>query len=262
MVEKFTRCQIYLVPLISVLCGALTACSSGPQLKKASPEERAALYVNAAYTALNSGDPMIALEDLAQAQTLNPKMPEIYHTRALVYVVRENIPGAIEETQKALELKPDYSAANTTLGKLYLDEGRFSEAIIYLERATKDPLYQDVAKPLTNLGILYYRTMKYEKSRKYLDQAIASEPKSACVAYYYRGHLHLQKGEYSQAVQDYREATRRFCTDFAEAHLALGIAYERSKQYKQARKVYLDIQDRFSQTAVADQAKGHLSSLP
>lgn len=262
MFEKTIRCRIYLVPLIFVLAPLLYGCATSQTEKRSSPEHSAAVYVDAAYAALNSGEPMMALEHLAKAEQLVPDMPEIYHTRALVYVVRQDIPSAIASVRKALKLKPDYSAANTTLGKLLLDQGHYQEAAIYLLRASRDPLYREVSKPLTNLGVLYYRTMEFEKSKKYLDLAIASEPKGACLAYYYRGHLHLQNGEFTGAVQDYQQATRRFCTDFADAHLALGIAYERSKQYQQARKVFLEIQDRFSQTAIADQAKGHLNSLP
>lgn len=256
------RCRIFLVSLVLLSVLGAAGCATSTPEKKHTPQERANLFVDAAYGSLLNGEPMVALEHLRKAEELAPDMPELHHTRALVLVARQDIPGAMASVKKALELKPDYSAANTTMGKLLMDQGNYKAAVIYLDKAASDPLYREVVKPLTSLGVLYYRTMNYEKSKKNLDLAIASEPKGACVAYYYRGHIHLHRGEFNAAVQDYQQATRRYCADFAEAHLALGIAYERNKQFQDARKVYLEIRDRFSQTAVADQAKGHLNSLP
>ncbi len=244
--------------LVSV---TLTACAT-TGTKHISSEEKAALYINAANGALADGQPVTALQDLAEAEKIEPKMPDIHHMRALVYVAKGDPLQAIEAAKRAVELNPKYSAANTTLGKLLMDNGRSDEAIKYLKAAAADDLYAESFKPLTSLGILYYRKMDLSSATQYLDKAIAADPRGACLAYYYRGHVHLHQGEFRQAIHDYDQATRRFCANFAEAHLALGIAYERDKQYDAARKKYLDIKNQFSTTAAAEQAIGHLKFLP
>jgi Tfp pilus assembly protein PilF len=240
---------------------ALSSCATGGA-KRVSTEEKAALYVNAANGALLDGQPVAALQDLAEAEKLMPKMPEIFHMRALVYASKNDVPQAIQAAERAVELNPKYSAAHTTLGKLLMDTGRTDEAVKHLQAASSDDLYPESYKPLTSLGILYYRKMDLKLATQYLDKAVAAEPHGACLAYYYRGHIHLHQGEFRQAIHDYNQATRRFCANFAEAHLALGIAYERDKQYDAARKKYLEIKNQFSTTAVADQAISHLKYLP
>lgn len=244
---------------------ALTVTLSGcatTGAKHISSEEKATLYVNAANGALADGQPVTALQDLVEAEKIAPKLPDIYHMRALVYVAKGEPAQAIKAAKKAVELNPKYAAANTTLGKLLMDNGQSEEAIKYLKAAAADDLYPESFKPLTSLGILYYRRMDLTHATEYLDKAVAADPHGACLAYYYRGHIHLHQGEFRQAINDYNQATRRFCASFAEAHLALGIAYERDKQYDAARKKFLEIRDHFSTTSVAEQAISHLKYLP
>jgi Tfp pilus assembly protein PilF len=248
--------------LVTISVSAALASCATTGSKQTSSDERAALYVNAANGALADGQPVTAFQDLVEAEKLSPKMPEIYHTRALVYASKGEFPQAIEAAKKAVQLNPKYSAANTTLGKLLMDNGRADEAIQYLQAAGADDLYPEAYKPLTSLGILYYRKMDLKQAGVYFDKAVAADPRGACVAYYYRGHIHLHQGEFRQAIRDYDQATRRFCAGFAEAHLALAIAYERDKQYDSARKKYLEIKDHFSNTSVAEQAMSHLKYLP
>jgi Tfp pilus assembly protein PilF len=247
---------------LTLLSVALTACATSNSTKRLSSEERAGLYIDAANGALVDGQPVTALQDLAEAEKIAPKMPELFHMRALVYAAKGDPAQAIQAAKRAIELNPKYSAANTTLGKLLMDNGKSEEAVKYLKAAASDDLYAESFKPLTSLGILYYRKMDLPTATQYLDKAVAADPRGACLAYYYRGHIHLHKGEFRQAINDYNQATRRFCAGFAEAHLALGIAYERDKQYDVARKKFLEIKEHFSTTSVAEQAISHLKYLP
>jgi Tfp pilus assembly protein PilF len=227
-----------------------------------SNDDRASLYIDAANAAMTDGLPATALQDLLDAEKIAPNKPEVYHTRALVYISKGEYPQAIEAEKRAVALNPKYSAANTTLGKLLMDAGKTNDAIPYLLAAANDDLYVEAYKPLTSLGILYYRKMELSEATKCLDKAIASDPNGACLAYYYRGHVHLHQGDFRQAIHDYDQATRRFCAGFAEAHLALGIAYERDKQFDIARKKFLEIREHFSTSPVAEQAMNHLKYLP
>lgn len=261
MLREWASLSRVTIAVSVVLTVTLSGCAT-TGTKQLSSEEKAALYIDAANGALADGQPVTALQDLVEAEKIAPKMPEVYHMRALVYVAKGDQAQAIKYARKAIELNPKYSAANTTLGKLLMDNGHADEAIKYLKTAASDDLYPESYKPLTSLGIIYYRQMDLSNAATYFDKAVGADPHGACLAYYYRGHIHLHKGEFRQAIQDYNQATRRFCANFAEAHLALGIAYERDKQYDSARKKYLEIRDHFSTTAVAEQAISHLKYLP
>ena len=238
-----------------------TSCATDGH-KSLTKNERARLLVDAASGAIAEGDPTGALQLLVQAEKEDAKIPELYHTRSLAFFYKHDLNQAIRDSRKAIEIKPDYSEAQNTLGKFLLDAGQSKEAEKHLKIAAADPLYRETFKAHTNLGILYYRGGDYHGALSELDKAILEEPNSACVAYYYRGHLELKEGRFPDAVKDYASATRRFCAGFADAHFALGIAYERGKQYDLAKKKFLDIRQAFPNTKVADQAVERLKYLP
>jgi Flp pilus assembly protein TadD len=221
------------------------------------------MHLEIANGAILEGDSKGALEELFIAEQLNPNSPEIYHSEALAYFMKQDLTTAALKARRAVDLKPSYSEANNTLGKILLDLGRTAEAIEPLTRAANDPVYREAFKPMTNLGILHYRAGNYERADHYLTRAIADAPLAACVAFYYRGHIRLRNSRFSDAVDDYDKAVKKTCgASFADAHMALGIAYERSKQFVLARKKYLEIENRFPRTKVAEQAMNHLRSLP
>lgn len=258
---------------VGSLCGALIlglgACAStqrspsgsGPR-KELTHTERARMMIEIANSALVEGDAIGALENLLNAEKEDSKLPELYHSKALAYYLKHDVQTAIAQARKAVELKPDYSDANNTLGKLLIDAGQSEMAIEPLTNASRDPIYRDVHKPLTNLGIIYYRRGSYDLAEKSFSRAIQESPDRACVAYYYRGHLKLRESRFSDAQGDYDNAGKRSCTGFADARLALGIAYERSKQYELARKTFVEVSNRFPNTKVAEQAMKHLRFLP
>jgi Tfp pilus assembly protein PilF len=251
-----------LISLLPLLAGLTSCAHSSSKPKELSKEEKAALYLDASYAALNDGDTVSAFQHVVRAEKEDPDLPEIYHMKGLIYAAKHDFPSAVAQMRKALKMNPDFSAANNSMGKLLIDIGKYDEAIPYLLKAAGDPLYREAFKALTNLGILYYRRMDYQKSLDELNQAITLFPEQSCIAYYYRGHIEIQHSDFKNAIHDYDRATRRYCTSFKDAQLALGIAYERSKQYDRARKKFVEIRDQFPDTPVAEEAVNHLRYLP
>jgi Tfp pilus assembly protein PilF len=248
---------------ISIALSALALGCAGESTQKVTPEEKAMMLIQAASGAIQEGDAISALQYLNQAErTGGEDLAELHHVRAIAYYMKKDTKTALESEKKAIELNPDFSAANNTYGKLLLDAGRVHEAEKYLKLAAKDPLYREAFKANTNLGILYYRNGNHSESMARLNKAIEESPSTACVAYYYRGHLNLQIGNFKKAAKDYDKATQRICGGFADAHLALGIAYARDKQYDKARKKFLDVKSIFPDTKVAEQAMEQLRYLP
>jgi Tfp pilus assembly protein PilF len=248
---------------VTVFSALLSACAGSPtnSERKLTDAERARLYLDAANASLSEGDPTGALQNLTVAESLAPSNPEVHHSKALAYHAKSDLNAAIAEARRAVALLPSYSDANNTLGKLLMDAGKPAEAEAPLLKAANDPLYRDAYKPHTNLGILYYRLGKLKKAGENLDRAAKEAPQYACVAYYYRGHLRLKEGRFAKAAQEYDRATQKACANFADAHLALGIAYERGKQYELARRKFLSIREAFPNTKVAEQAMERLKYL-
>jgi Tfp pilus assembly protein PilF len=241
---------------------SLSACATSSPTEK-SANDRLATYLEASSSALTAHDFAGALSYAMQAEKIDPSSSPVQHIKALIFAARGDRTTAIACARKALELDPKSSAVGNTLGKLLLDEGRGSEAEPYLLMAARDPLNREAYKAWTNLGIYYYRKKEYSSAANAMDQAINAEPQNACVAFYYRGHIRMSEGKLREAIRDYDSSTRNFCAEFADGRLALGIAYERDRQFEKARRTYLEIIDRFKDNPqIAESATQHLKYLP
>ena len=256
----FKNYRLTLVLFSSLALGM--GCATAPEKKEVTSEQRAVLYIQAASAALKDGDPTGALQYLKMAEEQKPEMPEIYHVRAIAFHTKHDLPSALREIKRAVALRPESVEINNTYGKLLIDSGDYRAAEAPLLKAISDPTYRDAFKAYTNLGILHYRLDELSKASEYLDHAILESPVSACIAYFYKGHIDMKKGNFKSATQNYDHATQKFCAGFADAHLALGIAYERNKQYDRARKTFLDVKQNFPNSKVAEQAMDRLHYLP
>src|SRR4051794_26777065 len=97
---------------------ALASCASGPKKVELTDTERARNLVNLANGAIMENDPTGALQTLLEAEALDPKLPELHHSKALAFHLKHDDAKAIAEARRAVELKPNYAEANNTLGKL------------------------------------------------------------------------------------------------------------------------------------------------
>jgi Tfp pilus assembly protein PilF len=242
----------------------LVGCALPEQEKRPalSHQERARMFVEIANGALMEGDAVGALQQLAKAEAEDENLPELHHSRALAYIAKHDSTAAIMAAKKAVEIKPDYPEANNTLGKLLLDAGKYKEALLYLKIAAANHLYRDVYKASTNIGIIKYRLNELLQAESSFDRAIQGAPDRACVAYYYRGHIQLKRSHFKEAINDYEQATKKYCAKFGDGHLALGIAYEQSRQYLMARKTFVELQKLYPNTKLAEQAVERLKNLP
>jgi len=258
--------QSYRITVLSLLLGLVlfTGCASSPQQdkKEYTHEEKARLLVGIANGALAENDPTGALQTLLKAEAEDSNLPELYHSRALAYFAKHDLDAAIRSCKKALELNPQYADANTTMGKLLIDKGQLAEAERHLNIAAQNPLFRESYKAWTNLGILKYRQNQISQAEVYLNRAVQEAPDLACIAYYYRGHIRLKESKLAEAVKDYSKATQKRCAQFGDAHLALGMAYQKNHQYGLARKTFLDIEKRYPDTKLAEQALDQLRYLP
>jgi type IV pilus assembly protein PilF len=247
--------------VFSVLLVWTVGCASGPTSSQ-TPPTRAQLLVDLAQSAYAEGDYTAALANLFEAEKLESDNYDLFHLKSLVYYRREEYSKAIEAGRRALEIDPKSYVASNTLGRILIDAGQLDEAEKVLLIAIADPLNAQAYKSYTNLGIIYYRRGKWNLADQEFQRAIKQNGALACVAHYYRGHLKMKDGKVLDAIRDYDRATKKVCGSFAEAHLALGIAYSRGKQFDLARKKFVEIQQLYPDSSVAQQAVERMRSVP
>jgi Tfp pilus assembly protein PilF len=208
------------------------------------------------------GDPTAALQSIARAEKEDQDLPELHHTKALAFYAKKELELAAQSGLKAVQLKPDFSDAKNTLGKIYLDLGKWDLAFLVLSEAANDTLYSDAYKAWTNLGILKYRKNEYVESSQYFSKAVQYSPLQSCIAHYYLGHISMKEARMEDAIREYGLSTKKFCGSFGDGLVALGVAYQKNQQYSEARKTFIEVQKRFPKTGWAEKALERLKFLP
>jgi tetratricopeptide (TPR) repeat protein len=218
--------------------------------------------LDAGNAALVEGDATGALQNLVRGEALDSSIPELYHSKAIAYFGKHSLTDAVEAARQAVRLRPNYSDANNTLGKLLMDSKQYPEAVAPLLSAAQDTLYRDSFKAWTNLGILKFQVGDMHEAKVYFERAILDAPQKSCIAYFYRGQMLEKEDHLQDAIEDYQRGSKRLCALYGDAQFALGVAYGKNKNYQGARKVFLDIHERFPNTSLSEKAMLALRDLP
>lgn len=227
-----------------------------------SDAERARALLDLAAANIAEGDASVALQSLNESKSLDDEIPETYYLFALAYHQKDQKDLALQSIKRAIELRPTFSKAKNTLGRILLDMNRFAEAEVALKEAANDLTFNEAFLAKANLGILYFKKMSYEKAEPYLTASIREGGNSTCIASYYRGMIYLEKNKLDHALADFQRSSRNSCSRVTEAHLAQGQTLIRMKRYDQARAKMIEIQRLFPLTDAYDKASRYLKEIP
>jgi type IV pilus assembly protein PilF len=248
---------------VSALTTLSTGCASNPQPDNhVSDKDHAKLLLDVAAANLTENDATSALIALNEVREIDDSIPEEHYLFALAYYQKQETKLAIESARRAVKLKPSFSSAKNTLGKLLLDQGKFDEAEKYLTEAAKDLTSREAYIAKTNLGILYFKKMNFNLAKQWLSSAIRDGGDSACMASYYRGQINLEENQLEAARADLNKASRNACSQFSDAHLAFSQTLIRMKKYDQARAKLLEIKQLFPTSDAAKKANDYLREIP
>ena len=120
---------------------------------QSTPRERAAIRLQLAIGYYQDGKYSVALDELKQADALDPTYPEVQMMVAMVYTELGEDARADQSFQRALQLGPLNPDVNNNYGWYLCQRGREKDSLVYFENALKDPLYTQKAKPLQNAGV-------------------------------------------------------------------------------------------------------------
>src|ERR1700730_8839394 len=127
-------------------------------------KERARLHLELGVSHLAQGDYPNALNELNQAEQLDPNNPAIENNLGLAYTVRNRPKEAEQHYRKALELDPKYTDARANLGRLMIDAKKYDEALAELGQVENDLTYPYPEKALSLIGMVYFNKAKYKKA--------------------------------------------------------------------------------------------------
>lgn len=158
----------------------------------------------------------VALSSYQKAIQLEPNSPYAYGEKARVYILlaqnfaqrgdkehqKENLNLALENLNKAIQLKLDYAIAHYLLAVCYDQLGAIDQAISKLEE-TKIITPQDWGIAF-QLGLLYWRKGEIEKSKNEFERAINLNP-DYLNARYMLGLIYDKLGEKNKAKIEFEK---------------------------------------------------------
>jgi type IV pilus assembly protein PilF len=205
-----------------LICGCLAAGCS--QNKVGEDDQKKAIgYYEMGIAYMNGGDSTAALNQLLQAETLNPYDSAIENALGLVYYSKEKYDKAVAHFQKAIALNPQESDAHHNLGHLYLTQGRFVPAIEEFKKALDNDLYRNRAQTLNALGFTYLKTRDYLKAEQSFKACIDLD-RLYFLAYGNLGKVYLALERWDDA-RSVLERALELKPVYPEAMLDLGLAY-------------------------------------
>ncbi len=182
-------------------------------------------------SAADKGDFDKAIQNYDKAIELKPDFFGAYNNRGVAYVAKRDFDKAIQNYDKAIELKPDYADAYYNRGIAYVAKRDFDKAIQNYDKAIE--LKPDYAKAYNNRGVAYGKKRDFDKAIQNYDKAIELKPDYA-KAYNNRGLAYGKKRDFDKAIQDFT-TTIELKPDFAVAYYGRGEAWMHMSEWNKAK---------------------------
>ncbi len=126
--------------------------------------------IEAAVTALRSGDLKLAQEHLDKAQKMAPSHPDVYYLYGLLYIRMGNTAQARAALERTVNLYPEHAAAQSTLGTLLYSLAEYRAAVTALEKAVQ--LQPQSWQSHRALALCYLSEKSLEKARAHVERAL------------------------------------------------------------------------------------------
>ena len=153
--------------------------------------------------------------------------------------------AAEREYRRALELNPNYAQTHEFYSWFLVMVGREQEGIAEAKRAAElDPLSLEINAAL---GYSLYLAHRYDEAIAQLRKTVDLDPNYWVALEYLAGALE-QKGESSEALQDFHKAV--LAGNTSEASGYLGRAYALSGNPDDARKVLQDLVEQYKRKQI------------
>lgn len=220
---------------------------------------------------LAEGDAEGAVADLTQAAKADPKNAETKHLLGLAYwnkgtVLKDD--SLKMEAEKIIlesfELKGDEAVPGdwrNNLGALYVDLRRWSEAVVELQKAMKDPEYRTPERPLNNLCKASLEQNKYAEAVEYCERALRVQPRF-CMALVNKGLALGQLKKAPDAIDSFKKVTEiEECQAWPEPYLRLGILYLQLGKKNEAKQFLMKAKQLDPEGQVGKEADQYLRSL-
>ena len=202
-----------------------------------------------------------AIEEYNKAVELKPDYAPIYSIRGYAYRIKGDFEAAIKDYNKLIELRPDNADAYCDRGITYSRKGEFARAIQDFNEAIQ--LKPNLADTYNGRGLMYHQMNEVDLALQDFNKAIELRPDFA-KAYNNRALVYQDKGDADKTLEDTSKAIE-FQPNLSYAYNNRGNAYVRKgitslaiKDFNKAIHLNPELAEAYCNRGVAYENSGEL----
>lgn len=180
-------------------------------LNSATPKDvhtRAKLHTELASLYFQSGNLIVALEELTIAISINPNYAQAYSTRGLVLYYIKEFESAEKDFQRALSLNDKDPEINNNYGWYLCQTGKAKESINYFLKAIRNPLYQTPEIAHLNAGACYLKLGELDLAEDFVRKTVRFSPDNL-QASFQLAEISYKRGNYDAAREQLMGVVRK-----------------------------------------------------
>ena len=209
----------------------LGACAHTPTEKERQASDN---RYELALQALSGGNPQAAYKELQESLKLDDRNARAHELMGiLLHTSFRRHDEAVKHYRKALALRPELASAHTNLGNVFLDQGKYDQAIAEYEAALNDMLYAEPFFAHLNMGWAFYKKGDRARAIESTKAAVALNP-GLCGGYRNLGLIYEAGGDGAAACREFARF-RETCPEVAEAHYRDGACLAKAGKAEEAR---------------------------
>jgi len=168
---------------------------------------RAKLHTELGSLYFQSGNLIVALEELTIAISINPNYAPAYSTRGLVLYYIKEFESAEKDFQQAIKLDEKDPDISNNYGWYLCNTGKEKESITYFQRALKNPLYKTPEVGFLNAGTCYLKLGDLASADDYVRRSMRFSPENP-QALFQLAIISYKRGNYDAARQHLKNVIR------------------------------------------------------
>jgi type IV pilus assembly protein PilF len=179
-------------------------------LSSAAPKDvhtRAVAHTELASLYFQSGNLIVALEELTLAISINPNYAPAYSTRGLVLYYVKEFESAEKDFRQALSLDEKDPEINNNYGWYLCQTGKAKESIDYFLRASRNSLYKTPEVAFLNAGSCYVKLGELTQAEDYVRRSMRFAPENP-QALFQLALINYKRGNFDAARQHLKNVVR------------------------------------------------------
>lgn len=141
---------------------------------------------------------------------------------------------AVQEIQRAYQIRPDAFIFHSSLGRIYFEAGIYGKAIRHYQKAIK--IYPRDGLSCAHLSFIYGIRRKTQDALKWMEETVRLKPTYADL-HYNLALLHSDRKQYDEVISELKKAIR-INPNYLFTRINLGVLYEEQRRIKEARREY------------------------